>query len=134
MPDTPANSSEPFVRLYNPKTDNDTVIHIFRETCDDTLKVEPIWTIGSYLWARPYFYLEPKTCLVLDDGHGEAVGYIIGTPDTSIFCEAWIKEYVPAVKDATSEESLPVTAQKAGDAESLTRRRTVLLSLLRDDP
>ena len=87
-----------FIRPYNPSTDLEAVLHIFRETCDDSVKPEPLCTIGSYLWCRPYVFLSPSTCFVLDDGSGKAVGYIIGTSDTPSFASRWMTEFVPAIE------------------------------------
>jgi hypothetical protein len=83
-----------FVRKYNPDTDFDAVVQVFRETCDESLKVEPIWTVGSYIWCRPYLFLSPGTCFVVDDGNGTAVGYIIGVAHSADFCERWLQDYV----------------------------------------
>ena len=83
-----------FIRPYD-STDFADVIHVFRETCDPSLKIEPLETIGSYLWCRPYLFLSPKTCFVVDDGQGRAVGYILSTPDTASFCHGLNSMYVP---------------------------------------
>lgn len=127
-----AISPSPFVRLYNAATDFENVIHIFRETCDVSLKVEPIWTIGSYIWCRPYLYLTSKTCFVLDDGHGTAVGYILSAPNTGQFCDAWKSQYVLAVRDEL--EALSSLQIHDADRESLARRKRILLDLLVNDP
>lgn len=42
-------------------------------------------------------HLNPSTCFVLDDGAGRAVGYCIGTPDTSSFAERWQSEFTPTI-------------------------------------
>lgn len=41
--------------------------------------------------------LSPETCFVLDDGNGKAVGYIIGTPDTTNFVSRWKEVLIPCV-------------------------------------
>lgn len=126
-------SRAPFVRLYNPKTDFEDTIHVFRETCDDSLKVEPIWTIGSYIWCRPYLFLVPNTCFVLDDGQGKAVGYIIGAINSKHFCSKWNTEYLPTVKDDL--ESLPPPNGKdESETLLLKRRKQTLLDLIRSNP
>ncbi|KAK3050629.1 hypothetical protein LTR09_008269 [Extremus antarcticus] len=86
-----------FIRKYNPEHDLQAVIRVFRETCDESLKIEPIWTLGYYIWCRPYLLLSPESCFVVDDGKGEAVGYIIGAPNSGAFCERWQEEYVPYI-------------------------------------
>lgn len=39
--------------------------------------------------------LGPDTCLVLDDGSGRAVGYLLGVPDTRSFVQDWKSTYIP---------------------------------------
>jgi ribosomal protein S18 acetylase RimI-like enzyme len=46
------------------------------------------------LFAGPYVYLEPGSAFVLDDG-GQAVGYVIGTPDTAGFARAYRDRWIP---------------------------------------
>ena len=87
----------PFIRKYNPKTDFEAAVHVFRETSDESLKIEPVWTIGSYIWCRPYLLVSPETSFVVDDGTGVAVGYVIGVPDSTKFCQQWNEQYLPIV-------------------------------------
>jgi GNAT superfamily N-acetyltransferase len=42
---------------------------------------EPLWRWAPYIWTHQYTFLSPRTCFVLDDGTGRAVGYCIGCPD-----------------------------------------------------
>lgn len=126
-------SSHAFARRYNPDTDLQAVVHIFRETADDSLKVEPLWTVGSFIWCRPYLKLSPSTCFVVDDGNGRAVGYIIGTPDTRKFCDDWLKSYVPAMEPELN--SLPrIEARSSADEESITKRTNDLINKIRTNP
>ncbi|KAF2269074.1 GCN5-related N-acetyltransferas-like protein [Lojkania enalia] len=109
---------EPFVRLYNPQRDFDSCIRIFKATIDKAIDHEPARTIGSYIWCRPYLLLSPETCFVLDDGSGEAVGYIIGTASTTHFASRWKSDFVPTVpRDVVS----PVGAETAGNEDELGR-------------
>lgn len=39
--------------------------------------------------------LQPETCLVLDDGHGNAVGYLLGAVDTHSFVRKYKDSYIP---------------------------------------
>jgi GNAT superfamily N-acetyltransferase len=126
------NKSRAFLRQYNANTDLDAAVHIFRETADDSLKVEPLWTIGSFIWCRPYLHLSPSTCFVVDDGTGRAVGYIIGTPDTTKFCEDWHKSYVPAMEPELN--SLPSIDAQAENKENIAQRRDSLVDLIRTNP
>ena len=50
------------------------------------------------IYAAPYGVLEPEHALVLDDGAGAAIGYVLGALDTPAFearCEA---EWWPALR------------------------------------
>jgi ribosomal protein S18 acetylase RimI-like enzyme len=49
------------------------------------------------VWAAPYVTLEPDVARVLDDGDGNAVGYIVGTADTPTFVRRFREEWIPAV-------------------------------------
>jgi ribosomal protein S18 acetylase RimI-like enzyme len=49
------------------------------------------------IFAAPYAVLEPELTFVLDDGAGNAVGYILGTADTPRFVEAFRTEWLPKV-------------------------------------
>ncbi len=46
------------------------------------------------LFAAPYAILHPEVTFVVDDG-GEAVGYVVGTPDTEDFVRRWGAEWQP---------------------------------------
>lgn len=49
------------------------------------------------LFAAPYAVLEPELAFVVDDGEGQAVGYVLGTGDTSGFVERFRAEWLPTV-------------------------------------
>lgn len=49
------------------------------------------------LFAAPYAYLEPDLAFVLDDGSGRAVGYVLGTADTTAFAAAFRERWLPLV-------------------------------------
>lgn len=53
--------------------------------------------VGSYLYCKAYLTISPSTCLVLDDGNGRPVGYIIGTADTKMFSQRWLDVVVPII-------------------------------------
>jgi hypothetical protein len=46
------------------------------------------------LFAGPYVFLEPDFAFVLDDGQ-RAVGYVLGTPDTAAFAQAYRERWIP---------------------------------------
>ena len=68
----------------------------FRTTAADTLRrsSDPrVIGYAEYIWCRPYLALVPDSCLVVDNGSGVAVGYIIGTASTSDFVDSWRKTW-----------------------------------------
>ncbi|MEU4694700.1 GNAT family N-acetyltransferase [Actinoplanes sp. NPDC023714] len=50
------------------------------------------------LFAAPYAHLEPELAFVVDD-EGEAVGYVVGTADTTGFVQRYRAEWIPRVGD-----------------------------------
>ncbi|MBB6421525.1 N-acetyltransferase [Streptomyces sp. AK010] len=58
-------------------------------------------------FAAPYVHLEPEPAFVLDDGHGRAVGYILGAADTPRFAEAFRATWLPMVADRYPEPPRP---------------------------
>jgi ribosomal protein S18 acetylase RimI-like enzyme len=81
------------LRAYEPR-DLDRLYEICLRTGDagrdaTDLVVDP--RLFGELYAGPYAVLEPEHALVVDDGHGNAVGYALGALDTRAFearCEA----------------------------------------------
>jgi len=51
------------------------------------------------LFAVPYLRLAPDHAYVLDDGTGQAVGYVLGTADTAAFAARLRDEWVPLTRD-----------------------------------
>ncbi|WP_225849061.1 GNAT family N-acetyltransferase [Streptomyces sp. HPF1205] len=51
------------------------------------------------IFAAPYAVLEPELTFVVDDGHGQAVGYSLGTGDTAGFARRFREEWLPRVAD-----------------------------------
>ena len=51
------------------------------------------------IFAAPYVILEPEHAHVLDDGTGKAVGYVLGTADTTRFVRRYRDEWLPATAD-----------------------------------
>jgi ribosomal protein S18 acetylase RimI-like enzyme len=49
------------------------------------------------IFAAPYAVLEPELAFVVDDGTGQAVGYVLGTADTARFAERFRDEWLPQV-------------------------------------
>jgi ribosomal protein S18 acetylase RimI-like enzyme len=82
---------------------------------DATPLVEDGRLLGE-LFAAPYGVLEPEHAFVLDDGRGQAVGYVLGALDTLAFearCEAawWppLRERHPLPSDGTRLDDLLIS-------------------------
>ncbi len=50
------------------------------------------------LYAAPYGVLEPEHALVVDDGNGTAIGYVLGVLDTRAFEARGEREWWPALR------------------------------------
>lgn len=111
MPTTPTPQPQPqptnqipdtaFVRRYRPQ-DAQAVAGICVRTADaggDATGMYRDESILNDLFAAPYAELDPQLAFVLDDGSGEAVGYILGTDDTARFAERFRDEWLPRVAD-----------------------------------
>ncbi|EXJ88959.1 hypothetical protein A1O3_02023 [Capronia epimyces CBS 606.96] len=96
IPAQTQTQATPFIRLYQ-DSDQDAMVHIFRETAAPDLRdaADPVLHYASYIWCRPYLMLQPDACLVLDDGTGHAVGYLLGVPHTPSFVERYERTYIP---------------------------------------
>lgn len=81
----------------------------FRETAAPDLRAagDPALHYSSFLWCRPYFMLEPESCFVLDDGNGQAVGYLLATRDTPTFVQKYNDIYMPYLKSLGFEKPAP---------------------------
>jgi ribosomal protein S18 acetylase RimI-like enzyme len=85
---------EPFVRPYRP-TDRPAVGRICVLTAHNGGDATPHYAdpgILPTIFAYPYVDREPELAFVVDDGNGEAVGYILGTADTAAFA-AWFRDH-----------------------------------------
>lgn len=89
---------EPLIRGYRP-TDLDAVYDICVRTADaggDARGQNSSDRLVGDVFAAPYVVLEPEVARILDDGHGNAVGYIVGTTDTAAFVKRYRTEWLPA--------------------------------------
>lgn len=67
--------------------------------------------MAPYLWTLQFTHLSPETCLVLDDGAGAAVGYVIGTPDVFAFADAYPRYVAEVLESPRGREDVPPPAQ-----------------------
>ncbi|MFD9504238.1 GNAT family N-acetyltransferase [Streptomyces sp. NPDC060035] len=93
------------VRPYRPG-DREALAEICVRTADnggDSRHLYPDPELMPALFAAPYAYLEPELTFVLDDGSGQAVGYVLGTADTRQFVDAFRKVWLPQVTERFPE-------------------------------
>jgi ribosomal protein S18 acetylase RimI-like enzyme len=86
-------TAEPHVRPYRP-SDRPAVGRICVLTAHEGGDATPYHAdpeILPTIFAYPYVDREPELSFVVDDGAGEAVGYIVGTADTARFV-SWFRE------------------------------------------
>ncbi|MEU5362543.1 GNAT family N-acetyltransferase [Streptomyces sp. NPDC005925] len=102
---TPATSAtapgSPGVRAYRP-ADRAALDDICIRTAHNGQDARPVYADPAVIpavFASPYVHLEPELAFVLDDGHGRAVGYIVGAADTPAFAAAFRTEWLPLVAD-----------------------------------
>ena len=91
--------SEPSLRPYRPQ-DRAAVYDVCVRTGAAGGDARGLFSDDDLLpdvYAGPYLHLEPELALVLDDGAGRAVGYVLGTADTARFVAAWRREWLPRV-------------------------------------
>ncbi|MER8003083.1 MULTISPECIES: GNAT family N-acetyltransferase [unclassified Streptomyces] len=103
--------TSPFVRRYRPG-DRAAVFNVCVRTGyegGDSREIYPDLELLPNIFAAPYLELEPDLAFVLDDGRGEAVGYIVGTADTPRFTEAFRDEWLPRLTDRYPAPSTPPT-------------------------
>ncbi|NJP97213.1 GNAT family N-acetyltransferase [Nonomuraea sp. FMUSA5-5] len=87
----------PYVRSYQPR-DLEAVYDICVRTADaggDARGMYASDRLMGDLFAAPYVILEPEHAHVVDDGEGNAVGYIVGTADTERFVRRYREEWIP---------------------------------------
>ena len=75
---------QPIIRGYRP-SDLDALYDICIRTADAGADLRGRFSddrLMGDIYAAPYVTLEPGVARILDDGEGNAVGYILGTVDT----------------------------------------------------
>lgn len=99
VPDAPA--TPPHVRPYRP-ADGAALDDICIRTAHNGQDSRPVYADPAVIpavFAAPYVHLEPELAFVVDDGHGRAVGYVIGAADTPAFAAAFRTRWLPLVAD-----------------------------------
>lgn len=102
-------TSSPAVRPYRPE-DREALGDICIRTAHNGGDSRPVYAdpgIFPTIFATPYVQLEPELAFVLDDGRGQAVGYILGTADTARFAEDFRTKWLPLVADRYPEPGAP---------------------------
>ncbi|MFJ3222039.1 GNAT family N-acetyltransferase [Streptomyces sp. NPDC086783] len=109
-------TSTPFVRPYRPQ-DRAAVEDICVLTAHNGGDSRPHYEdpgIFPTTFALPYVELEPELAFVLDDGRGQAVGYVVGAADTARFAEVFRAKWLPRVADRYPQPSgQPANADEA---------------------
>ncbi|MGW3989965.1 GNAT family N-acetyltransferase [Streptomyces sp. NPDC004830] len=94
-------TTSPAIRPYRPQ-DRAALDDICVRTAHNGQDSRPHYTdpaVFTAAFAAPYVHLEPDLAFVLDDGRGQAVGYVLGTVDTPRFAERFRTEWLPLVAD-----------------------------------
>jgi ribosomal protein S18 acetylase RimI-like enzyme len=97
----------PKIRGYRP-TDLDAVYDICVRTADAGADARGQFGDGRLVgdvFAAPYVTMEPEVARILDDGTGQAVGYVVGTRDTEEFVRRYRDEWIPAIAGRYDEDA-----------------------------
>ncbi|KAK4034852.1 hypothetical protein C8A01DRAFT_18397 [Parachaetomium inaequale] len=96
-----------FIRPFK-REDTENAKHICRATLPPSLASSPAAVrMAPYLWTLPFTHLCPANCFVLDDGAGNAVGYVIGTPDVFALAEAYPRYVAEVLLSDQGREDVP---------------------------
>ncbi len=96
-----AKRGEPDIRLYRPE-DGEAMADICMRTAElggDARALYEDQALMPNIFALPYAYLAPDLAFVLDDGTGNAVGYVVATADTPRFVKEFRERWLPLVAD-----------------------------------
>jgi ribosomal protein S18 acetylase RimI-like enzyme len=92
--------SPPLIRPYRPEDDAalyDVCVRTAHQG-GDARHIYPDLDLMPNIYAGPYVYLEPDLAFVLDNGE-RAVGYILGTADTTAFVERYRRSWLPIIEN-----------------------------------
>jgi ribosomal protein S18 acetylase RimI-like enzyme len=100
---------QPIIRGYRP-SDLDAVYDICIRTADAGGDLSGRFgddRLVADVFAAPYVTLEPEVARILDDGDGNAIGYIVGTTNTPEFVRRFAAEWLPALGDRYQHDDDP---------------------------
>jgi len=103
-------SSPPVVRPYGPD-DQAALYDVCVRTAHDggdSRHIYPDLDLMPSIFAGPYVYLEPELAFVLDNGE-RAVGYVLGTADTTGFVKEYRESWLPRLEQWYPAPTSPPT-------------------------
>lgn len=83
-------------KILSDRAGIDAVFRATRTALHHAFKPEPTATIASLVYCHMYAVTVPQSCFILENGAGEVVGYVLGTPHTPEFvyrfkyCTGWM--------------------------------------------
>ncbi|WP_149829168.1 GNAT family N-acetyltransferase [Streptomyces tailanensis] len=129
-------TSAPAVRLYR-REDHAALHDICIRTAHNGGDSRPVYMdpdIFPATFATPYVHLEPELTFVLDDGEGQAVGYILGTANTTAFVGEFREKWLPLVTDRFPEPIGPPTTPDETIIELLHHPERMIVAELASYP
>ncbi|WP_216586782.1 GNAT family N-acetyltransferase [Streptomyces brasiliscabiei] len=129
-------TSPPAVRPYRPE-DHDALHEICVRTAHNGGDSRPHHRdpdVFPAAFAGPYAHLEPELTFVLDDGRGQAVGYILGTADTVAFVAEYRAKWLPLVEDRFPAPTGPAVGPDEGIVQLLHHPERMILPELAPYP
>ncbi|MFI7608420.1 GNAT family N-acetyltransferase [Micromonospora sp. NPDC049366] len=123
------------IRPYRP-ADREAVHDICIRTADSGEDASASYRdpdILPAIFAHPYTFLDPDLAFVLDDG-GRAVGYVVGTADTSAFAARFRAEWLPLVAERYPAPAAEPTTPDEVMAHLLHTPERMVLPELTDHP
>ena len=100
---------QPSIRGYRPE-DLDRIYDICVRTADGGDDARGMYVddrLMGDIFAVPYVILEPQHAHVVDDGTGNAVGYVLGTAHTPTFVKRYRDEWLPATEGRYPDPAQP---------------------------
>ncbi|EPS35058.1 hypothetical protein H072_11431 [Dactylellina haptotyla CBS 200.50] len=87
-----------YVRPVNPEKDSDALFDVCKKTVGPALRTGTPNLIAPYIWNVPYIRMCQDYCFAVDNGDGNAVGYVICAPDTPTYVRRFAEEYIPVLE------------------------------------